>query len=129
MTAIDWKFIGWVWIALLSATGVSVLAIPDLATNTAEWFHPGQGTALQLIAAGIIFAAVIPTLAREGLLVSVAGMLTAVFGYLGTMIILAGENAFLLSFVLVLTLYPAGFTFALLVIIRLIQKGWRNFDR
>ena len=45
------------------------------------------------------------------------------------MIILAGENAFLLSFVLVLTLYPAGFTFALLVIIRLIQKGWRNFDR
>ena len=70
---------------------------------------------MQLVAAGILFAVVFPILAKErGSLVAVAGVMTAAYGYAGTMIILANENQILLLLVVLLTLYPVTTAFVLL---------------
>jgi hypothetical protein len=82
----------------------------------------GQGTALLLIAASILFAAVFPTLGtNDDQLVSLASVLTAMFGYAGTLIILSGENSILLAIVVAYTFYLALIAFALVGVVRLIR--------
>ena len=115
--------LGWAWIACLSIVGAIVAAAPNIEGLPPEWFSDGIGVALQLIAAGIIFAAAFPTLARNPKsIVAVAGMLTAVFGYLGTMMVLYDENQILLVFVLLLTLYPVLMTSGLLFVALFVRE-------
>ena len=111
------RFLGWAWVACLSIAGAIVLAGPFVPGVPPEWFSKGQGVALQLIGAGILFAAVFSTLAKDFTsLIGVAGVLTAIFGYVGTMLILADENPTLLVFVFLLTVYPALISSAILML-------------
>ena len=86
-------------------------------------FNSGLGTALLLVAAGILFAAVIPALGTsENRLVPVATVLTAMFGYGGTLIILFDEDPILLAIVLSYTFYLALLAFMLVGIVWLIRS-------
>ncbi len=99
------------------------------SVTIASEFQRGQGTALLLIAASILFAAVFPTLGtNENRLVAAASVLTAMFGYAGTLIILEGENPFLLAIVIVFTFYLALIAFALVGIVRLIRRIFASFS-
>ncbi|MCE2499387.1 MAG: hypothetical protein J4G13_00810 [Dehalococcoidia bacterium] len=122
MTTRDWVLLGWIWVAGLTLLGIGLLLAPRINAATATEFQRGQGTALLLIAASILFAAVFPTLGTNAnQLVSSASVLTAMFGYAGTLIILPGENPILLAIVIVFTLYLAVMAFALVGIVRLIR--------
>ena len=112
--------LGWSWIICLSIVGIIVFAGPIIPNIPPEWFSPGRGVALQLIAVGIVFAAAFPTLAKDlTALVGAAGMLAAIFGYIGTLLILHSENPVLLVLALLLTIYPiliaAGILFVALL--------------
>ena len=129
MTVSDWVLLGWIWVLGLTALGIGVLFAPLTSVTIASEFQRGQGTALLLIAASILFAAVFPTLGtNENRLVAAASVLTAMFGYAGTLIILEGENPFLLAIVIVFTFYLALIAFALVGIVRLIRRIFASFS-
>ena len=121
MTSQDWERMGWIWVVGLAVLGIAILVAPTIDTLPTNWVKPGQGTALLLIAASILFAAVFPALAtgRSGL-IPFASALTAVFGYAGTMLIIANENPMLLAIVIVYTLYLGLTAFAIISILRII---------
>ena len=128
MTARDWKLLGWVWVAGLTILGIGILAAPELHAVAADWIRPGQGTALLLVAASILFAAVFPNLWASGnRLVAVASVLTAIFGYAGTMIILSNENPVLLAIVVLYTYYLALMSYALLPVFWLVRYLHTHF--
>ena len=121
--------LGWAWITCLTVVGLIVLIGSQLESAPTGWFSPGQGVALQLIAAGVLFAAAFPTLAKDfASLVGIAGILTAVFGYAGTMLVLYDANPVLLVLVLLLTVYPMAMAALLLsfaVMVREMFGNWR----
>lgn len=127
MTSRNWVLLGWVWVVGLAMLGVGVLVAPAINEVAADELQQGQGTALLLIAASILFAAVFPTLGTNtSRLVAVASVLTAIFGYAGTLIILAGENLILLAIVVAFTFYIALIAFALAGIVWLIRSIFAN---
>ena len=129
MTARDWFFLGWVWVAGLTALGLGILLAPQISSDVPKPL-PGQGTASLLIAASILFTAVFPTLSTtENRLISVASVLAAIFGYAGTLIILAGENALLMAIVLLYTLYLALIAFILTAIFRAVRALFARLRR
>ena len=110
------------WVAGLTILGLVILIAPASDTDIGIWFQPGQGTALLLVAANTLFAAVLPTLRASGnRLAAVAGVLTAIFGYAGTTIILAGENLILLAIVVLYTFYLALMAYTIISFARLVQ--------
>ena len=127
MTSRNWVLLGWVWVVGLAVLGAGVLVAPAINEVVPDELQRGQGTALLLIAASILFAAVFPTLGtNSSRLVAVASVLTAIFGYAGTLIILAGENLILLAIVVAFTFYIALIAFALVGIVWLIRSIFAN---
>ena len=121
MTSQDWEWMGWIWVVGLAVLGIGILVAPAVDAFPAGWVQPGQGTALLLIAASILFAAVFPALATgRSRLISIASALTALFGYAGTIVILAGENTLLLAIVVAYTIYLALTAYFIVSIFRLI---------
>ncbi len=121
MTSQDWERMGWIWVVGLAVLGIAILVAPTIDTFPTDWVKPGQGTALLLIAASILFAAVFPALATgRSRLISIASALTALFGYAGTIVILAGENTLLLAIVVAYTIYLALTAYFIVSIFRLI---------
>ncbi len=126
----DLRLLGWLWVVVQSLAGCALLLAPLVSGIPAEWFRPGQGTALLLIAASILFAAVFPTLlTNPNRLVPTASVLTAVFGYSGTILILRNENEALLALLLGATFYLTLLGFGLIVLARLIASVVSNFVR
>ena len=104
--------------------GVGIL----LAPLVSKQLGPGQGTARLLVAASILFTAVVPTLGTtENRLISSAGVLTAIFGYTGTLIILGGENQILAAIILLYTVYLALSAFILVAIFHAIRTMFSQF--
>ena len=130
MFARYFTMLGWAWVACLAIVGFIVLVGAQLEGTPTGWFSPGEGVALQLIAAGILFAAVFPTLAKDlTSLVGIAGMLTAVFGYAGTMLVLYDANPVLLVLVLLLTVYPMSMASLLLSFAVLMREAFGIFQQ
>ena len=71
------------------------------------WISKGSGTALLLVTASLLFVVVFEALGKAGLGKTgpVASILTAVFGYAGTIKVLDGENPLLLAFILIYAFY------------------------
>ena len=117
----DWERAGWVWVTGLTILGLILLIAARFRIDETFAFDAGLGTALSLVAAGILFAAVIPALGTsDNRLVPVATVLTAMFGYGGTLIILFDEDPILLAIVLSYTFYLALLAFMLVGIVWLI---------
>ena len=112
-----------VWVTGLTILGLILLTAARFHIDQIFAFDAGLGTALLLVAAGILFAAVIPALGiSENRLVPVATVLTAMFGYGGTLIILFDEDRILLAIVLSYTFYLALLAFMLVVIVWMIRS-------
>ncbi len=124
MIARQSTLLGLIWIAGFTVLGLGVLFAPIFIKQ----IRPGQGTALLLIAASVLFAAVFPTLViTENRLVSYAGVLTAIFGYAVTLIILVEENPMLAVIVLSYTVYLALSAFILVAIFHVIGMIFSRF--
>ena len=126
MTRNGWRIVNWVWAVAMNLIGLGLLLYPVvfLEKNTI----PGQGTALLLVAASILFAVVFATWDwRKNRLAAFASFSTAAFGFLGTSYILVEENSALLTILGVVSFYsvamclPIVFSFAFMV--RRIQGG------
>ena len=125
MIARQWTLLGLIWTAGFTVLGLGVLFAPIIIKQ----IRPGQGTALLLIAASILFAAVFPTLMiTENRLVSAAGVLTALFGYAGTLIILVEENPILAVIILSYTVYLALSAFILVAIFHVMRIVFSRFN-
>ncbi len=98
----DWRLFAWFWMIAMTCLGIGVLAAPFLLPPESDWIRKGAGTALLLVAASILFVAVFE---GKGMLVKVAGALTAIFGYTGTIRVLESENPLLLAIIITVTLY------------------------
>lgn len=88
--------LGWSWVSVFSLLGLAIafsaLPVPVLTALT----QPGRGTSLQLIAAVIFLAAILPSLLKEtSKLVICATAMATLFGIIGTWFVLAGENSLL----------------------------------
>ena len=86
----------------------------------------GQGTALLLVGASLLFAVVFSTWDwNNNRLAAFASFSTAVFGFLGTSYILADENPLLLTLLGVIAFYSVGvgllFAFTTRLVVRRIQ--------
>lgn len=118
MMARQWTFLGWIWVVGFTVMGLGILFVPLVIKQ----LGPGQGTALLLVAASILFTAVLPTLGTtENRMASSAGVLTAIFGYAGTLIILGGENPILAAIILSYTIYLALSAFILVAVFHVIR--------
>ena len=118
----DWERVGWVWVSGLTILGLVLLIAARFQIDAIFTFDSGLGTALLLVAAGILFAAAIPALGTsENRLVPVATVLTAMYGYAGTLIILFDEDRILLAIVLSYTIYLALQAFMLVGIVWMIR--------
>ncbi len=100
------KVLGWLWVAVLSVEGLVLIFPIWFGSGIPALVQPGRGTALQLIAASILFAAILPAVTRDASRLAIfAALSAAVFGWVGTWLILISENR-LLAVILVL---PPGF--------------------
>ncbi len=98
------RLAGWVWVVVLDLLGLGVMFFPALSSGTAQL--KGQGTALLLVAASILFAVVFATWDwKNNRLAAFASFSTAIFGFLGTSYILAKENSLLLTLLGVIAFY------------------------
>ena len=99
----------------MTLLGIGLLVLRISFPSENGWVENGLGTALLLVAASILFVAVFEMLGRiAGNVLSTAAIaLTAVFGYVGTMVILEKENTLMLAIVFLATFYVgwAGLTF------------------
>ena len=124
MMARQWIVLGWIWIVGFTVLGLGILLVPLVVRQ----LGPGQGTALLLVAASILFAAAFPTLVvTDNRLMSTAGVLTALFGYAGTLIILNGENPVLAAIILLYTIYLALSALILVAIFHAIERIFSQF--
>lgn len=98
----DWIMFAWVWMTGMTCLGIGLLAAPFILPPESDWTRKGSGTALLLVAASILFVAVFE---GKGKLVKVAGVLTAIFGYAGTISVLESENPLLMAIIIMVTLY------------------------
>lgn len=126
MTRNEWRIINWVWAVAMTLIGSGLLLYPVffMERNTVT----GQGTALLLVAASLLFTAVFATWDwRKNRLAAFASFGTAIFGFLGTSYILAAENSELLAILGVVALYSVAMglpiVFSLAYVIRRIQGG------
>ena len=93
--------------AVMNLIGLGVLLYPIIFLDKNRF--SGQGTALLLIAANILFAVVFATWDwRNNRLAAFASFSTSVFGFLGTSYILAGENPLLLTVLGIVTFYSVA---------------------
>ena len=107
MNRSDWVLFAWVWMAGMTCLGIGLLVIPAVSPLVNSWTREGLGTALLLVAASILFVAVFEGLPKVGknAIVIVASSLAAIFGYAGTIVVLEGENPFLMVVFLVFNIY------------------------
>ena len=133
MTRNEWRIINWVWAVDMTLIGAGLLLYPVffMEQNTVT----GQGTALLLVAASLLFTAVFATWDwRKNRLAAFASFGTAVFGFLGTSYILAAENSTLLAILIIASLYSLlmglPIVFSLAYVIRRIrgETSRRNGD-
>ena len=91
----------------MTCLGIGLLVVPAVSPFVSSWAREGLGTALLLVAASILFVAVFEGLPRVGknAIVVVASSLAAIFGYAGTIVVLEGENPFLMVVFLVFNIY------------------------
>lgn len=108
MTSSWWRLAGGVWVAVMTLAGLGVVLFPIIFPPGPDNDFKGQGTAMLLVAASILFAVVFATWDWEKKLAAFASFSTAVFGFLGTSYILAEENASLLAVLGIVTFYSAG---------------------
>lgn len=103
----DWIAFARVWMAGMTFLGAGLLLAPAFLPPESAWISKGTGTALLLVAASILFVVVFEALGKAGMGMTgpVASVLTAVFGYAGTIKVLASENPLLLAFILVYAFY------------------------
>ena len=87
--------------------GAGLLLAPVFLSPESVWISKGSGTALLLVTASILFVVVFEALrkAGSGKTGPVASILTAVFGYAGTIKVLDSENPLLLAFILLYAFY------------------------
>jgi hypothetical protein len=116
--------IGWVWVIFFVIEGLLILAGPFAHPTIRAFLDQGQGTALLLIAASILFVAIATTASetRPQPLVNISTWLTAVFGFSGTLIILANENPVLAVLVVTPPVYGLWITFAVILTIRFFRQ-------
>ena len=102
------------------------MALPIVDPWTKVWASKGQGAALLLVAACILFAVVYKAWNSRDRLLSFASVATAVFGFLGTSYTLFNENQVLLIILSAIALYSLmiGMLLAFLIsiLIRPIQR-------
>ena len=98
----DWLVFASVWMIGMACLGIGLLVAPLFLPQENAWTSKGTGTALLLVAASILFVAVFE---GKGTLVQIAGALTAVFGYAGTIKVLGSENSLLMAVIFVVTFY------------------------
>ena len=114
---------GWAWVAGGIVLGLSLLLAARFRIDPIFAFDTGLGTALLLVAGGTLFAVALPALTTaDNRLVSTAGVLTAIFGYGGTSIILFDEYPVLFALVWLYHFYLVFFAFALAVTSRWIRR-------
>ena len=114
---------GWAWVCGGTVLGLGLLLAARFRNDSIFSFDTGLGTALLLVAGGTLFAVALPALTTtDNKLVSTAGVLTAIFGYGGTSIILFDENPILFALVWLYHFYLVFFAFALAVTSRWIRR-------
>lgn len=91
----------------MTSLGAGLLLAPAFLPPESVWISKGSGTALLLVTASILFVAVFEALGKAGTgkTGTVASILTAVFGYAGTIKVLDSENPLLLAFILIYAFY------------------------
>ena len=123
MNGRDWHIMGWVWVAGGIVLGLCLLLAARFRIDPIFAFDTGLGTALLLVAGGTLFAVALPALTTtDNKLVSTAGVLTAIFGYGRTSIILFDEDPILFALVWLYHFYLVFFAFALAVTSRWIRR-------
>lgn len=114
---------GWAWVAGGTVLGLMLLLAARFRIDPVFAFDTGLGTELLLVAGGTLFAVALPALTTtDNKLVSTAGVLTAIFGYGGTSIILFDEEPILFALVWLYHFYLVFFAFALAVTSRWIRR-------
>ena len=113
----------------MSCLGVGLLVTPRLLPPESGWLNPGSGPALLLVAASILFVVVLDPIThdRGNRLLWVAGILTAVFGYAGTLQALDEENSLLRAVMLVATFYFAWIAGGTVLAVRLFRRAFGNY--
>lgn len=124
----DWIVFAWAWLAGMSCLGVGLLLAPRFLPPESGWVNSGSGPALLLVAASILFVVVLDPLthAQGNRLLWVAGILTAVFGYVGTLQTLDEENPLLQAVMLVATFYVAWIAGGTVLAVRLFRRAFGN---
>ena len=98
---------GWVWVVVMNLLGLGILFFPVIFP--ADTQLKGQGTALLLVGASILFAVVFATWDwKNNRLVAFASFSTAVFGFLGTSYTLTEQNSSLLIILGAVAFYSVG---------------------
>ena len=121
-----WRIASWAWVVMMNLIGWGLFLYPIIFYDDEPL--PGQGTAMLLIAATLLFAVVSNTWDwRNNRLVTFASFSTAVFGFLGTSYTLVEENPPLLTVLGIVSLYSVGaglmLTFPVAYIARRIKGG------
>lgn len=124
-----WRLAGWVWVAVMNLLGLGVLFFQAVFLSNEQL--AGQGTALLLVGACLLFAAVFATWDwKKNKLAAFASFSTAVFGFLGTSYTLAEQNPLLLALLGVIALYSIGLglivAFLIRSVIEFIQTSRRH---
>ena len=124
----DWIAFASVWLAGMSCLGAGLLIAPLFLPAQSDWVSTGSNTALLLVAASILFVVVLDpfTNARHEPPIRLAGILTAVFGYIGTVRALGAENSLLLAVIIMVTFYVAWMGAAFVLAIRLLRRAFRR---
>ncbi len=126
----DLRITGWVCIAGFAVLGVAMVLAASLEVDSIFTFDTGLGTSLLLVAASILFIAVLATPRdTSNSLVIVATWLTAAFGYLGTFVILFDEEPVLSFILLAYTLYLLAVAQVFHVVVRLVDAIFVRFRR
>ena len=119
----DWIAFAWAWLGGMTGLGGGLLIAPFFLAEESNWVDPGSGTALLLVAASILFVIVLDpfTQVRRDWLLRLAGILTAFFGYAGTLKVLDAENSLLMTVVWLTTFYVAWLGGIFVLLIRLVK--------
>lgn len=124
----DWIAFAWAWLAGMTCLGIGLLTVPFFLSAENDWISPGSGTALLLVAASVLFVVVIDpfTQVKRDRLIRLAGILTAFFGYAGTLKVLDAENPLLMTVLWLATFYIAWIGGAFVLAIRLARRAFRR---
>ncbi len=124
MENLDWRWLGWTWVVLLALIGIGLLIFSGISAEEPV-LDKGLGTALQLVAAGILFSAVFPSLmGYRNSLIPVAGLVAAIFGYVGTMMALLEQNDILFGRVIAATFQAFASSLAVVTVAWLMRFFW-----